>query len=961
MSNKYALLFLLLFCSLMFSAQAQAQTLPASDSLSVSPETDSPEVPAVPLDSIQQDSIQKDSLLQDTLRQDTTALKAPARKSDIETTIRYNARDSIRLDFKEKTMYMYGTQPAATGSGNKKGNGGAGKPAGSDAKIEYGQIKLEAAYITTNWETHMLTANTLEDSAGRSIGKPVFTDGPEQFVTDNIRYNFKTKKAIIKGIVTQQQDAYIHGETVKKTAENELLIENARYTTCNLEDPHFHIEAKHLKVLPGDKIISGPFHLKIADVSTPLGFLFGMFPAPKKRVSGVIIPKYGEERKRGFFLRDGGYYWAVNDYMDLTVTGEIFSKGSYGGSLGTNYRKRYAYNGTLNFRYNRLNVAANEATEEYSTSMWLNWSHAPQTKGKGRFSASVNGGTSNYISNNPSVTDLDRNLQQDLNSNISYSYSNIFGLPLSFSSRASLNQQIETRPDIPSRTDLVLPDVSLMMSRQFPFKRQGSMGKTWWEQISVGYTFKATNRITNKPATRGTQFLRNDRDIMSDSLVAFNFDNLPLLLERGKMGAHHSIPIGTSFNILKHFQVSPNFNYNEYWFREKLNYTYVPEEKKIAVDTLRGFHRAGVYSTGASVGTKVFGTFYFNKRNPQPKIQAMRHMIIPSVGINYSPDFTSQQFGYFQEVQTGIRNEEPVFQTYSVFQGAAYSVPGGKESANISFSLNNSLEMKVRTKGDTANPYKKVSVLRSLSFNTSYNIIAEEFKLQPLSISGSTSLLNNLINISFGGTLNPYIFELDSVYYTNRNNRSERVVVQTLVDEYAWDHGKGIGKLERLNFQISTSLSPATFKGGTKKPVSAVPGVNTEAPTASIEQENQPYIYDDPNEYVDFNLPWTLRFNYSFNYSKPGFADSKVVQSTNFNGDVNVTEKWKIGFRSSYDIKNNKFVQTSFDIYRDLHCWQMRVSWIPFGYSESFSVDINVKSPTLQDLKLSRRRSWFDN
>lgn len=483
------------------------------------------------------------------------------------------------------------------------------------------------------------------------------------------------------------------------------------------------------------------------------------------------------------------------------------------------------------------------------------------------------------------------------------------------------------------------------------------MGKTWWEQISVGYTFKATNRITNKPASLGNQFLRHPRDVMSDSLIAFSPENFSMLMRRGNIGAHHSIPIGTSFNVLKYFQVSPSFNYNEYWFRQKLNYNYNPELKKVEVDTIRGFHRAGVYSSGASVGTKIFGTYYFNKRNPEPKIQAIRHMLIPSVGLNYSPDFTTERYGYFQEVQTGIRNEIAQYQTMSAFQGAAYTVPGGRESANLSFGLNNSLEMKIKSKSDTAQQYKKVSILRSLNLSTAYNLIAEEFKLSPVNISGNTSLLNNLITLSFGGTLNPYIYELDTVTF---NTRGERVVQQLMVDKYAWDNKQGIGRLERMNFQISTNLSPKTFNGKGGKDTNLP--INTQAPAASrLAEEGEPYIYDDPNEYVDFTLPWTLRFNYSFNYSRPGFADVSIKQVTSFSGDIAITDKWKVGFNSSYDFSSRQFTQTRFSINRDLHCWVMAVSWIPFGYSESFSVDINVKSPTLQDLKLSRRRSWFDN
>ena len=599
MYKKYVLLFLFVCALATFAA---GQTNPA-DSLKV-PAADSLQV--LPSDSLQ--LAPNDSLLSTP----TDTLLAPSRKGDINTTINYSASDSLRFDVKDKTVFMYG-----------------------NGKVDYGQIKLEAARISTNWETTILTASGAQDSTGKAIGKPVFTDGPEQFVTDNIRYNFKTKKAIIKGIVTQQQEAYIHGETVKKGPNNELYISEARYTTCNLEDPHFHIEAEKLKVLPNDKVISGPFHLKIADISTPLGFLFGMFPAPRKRVSGIIVPSYGEERQRGFFLREGGYYLALNEYVDLALTGEIYSKGSRGLSLHSNYRKRYAYNGSFNVRYNRQNTGT-EGLEDISNDVWVNWSHAPQSKGKGRFSASVNGGTSTYTTNNPSIRDLDRNLQQEFNSNISYSYSNIANSPFSLTSRARMVQNVTT-----GAVDVTLPDLGITMNRQQPFKKAGGSGKSWYEQIGIGYTFAATNQITNRPAPKG-RFTVANRDPRADSLLPFNSENLPLLWERARVGAKHSIPISTSFNVAKYFQVSPSFSYEEYWFLKKLRYTeadiFAPNQG-IQIDTVQGFSRAGVYNASTSLGTKLFGTFYFNKRNPKPYIQAIRHLVIPSVSFSYSPDF----------------------------------------------------------------------------------------------------------------------------------------------------------------------------------------------------------------------------------------------------------------------------------------------------------------------------------
>ncbi len=946
MYNKYVLLLLLLCVPLV---SAYSQTIPGQDSLSA---------PATGMDSLQIQQGSPDSLNalspvgagRDSLQQ------AAARKSDIETTINYSARDSIRLDFRSKTMHMYSTGS----SGQKKAKKGSEEREGpastpGNAKIDYGQIKLEAAYISTNWETNMLSANGVRDSTGRTIGKPLFTDGPEQFVTDEIKYNFKSRKAVIKGIVTQQQDGYIHGETVKKTAENELLIEHAMYTTCNLEDPHFHIAAERLKRLPNGQIISGPFHLRFADIPTPLGFLFGMFPPKKERASGIIIPTYGEERRRGFFLRNGGYYTAINDYIDLAVTGEIYTKGSRGIALASNYRKRYAYNGNFNIRYNRQDMSENEGVENISKDMWVTWSHAPQSKGKGRFTASVNGGSTSYTTNNPSLVDPQRNLNQTFSSNVNYSYSNIFNSPFSVSARANMNQNVATKTVTAS-----LPDVGVSMTRQFPFKKEGSLGKTWYEQIGIGYSFNATNKLSNTPIGRNSRYVSPYVDPSADSVLPF-WSNLSTMFDRALIGAQHNIPISTSFNVLKHFQVSPSFNYSEFWLPRRYNYRFNEELGGIQRDTIEGFTRAGVYNVSTGVSTKVFGTFYFNnEKNPKPRIQAIRHMMIPSVGFSYRPDFTRERYGYFQQVETRNANGDAQIQTLSVFEGNAYSVPGGRESGSVNFNLTNNFEMKVKSKTDTVKEYTKVSLLRSLNFSTGYDLIAEEFKLQPVRISGNTSFLNNLISFNFGANLDPYIYRLDSTYYVN----GERRVNQTRINEYAWKNGGGLGKIDRANFNISTSLSPSTFKGGAG-PANQAPNPNNPngvtPPTAeSTIDEDMAYIYDNPNEYVNFTIPWTLRFNYSFNYSKPGFAESTITQSANFSGDLKITDKWKVGFNSGYDFRNHQFTQTSLSIYRDLHCWQMNVNWIPFGAYQSFSIDINVKSSMLQDLKLSRRRTWMD-
>ncbi len=930
--RKYALL-LVLLC--LFSLHLMAQEKPVRDD-------EVRDLPALPTQ--EGDTLNPETDPTDTLRVKLPDQTQPQAQGDITTTIKYNAKDSILFDAANRIVYLYG-----------------------DAVITYGDINLKAARITIDWTTSTLTAVGVKDSLNKDVGTPVFTQGAETYVTDNIRYNFKDRKAVIRGIVTQQQEAYIHGDVVKKDDKNQLYIRGARYTTCNLEHPHFYIEAGKLKLMPNDKIVSGPFHLKIADISTPLGFLFGMFPAPRKRVSGVIMPSYGEESRRGFFLRDGGYYVAVSDFMDLALTGEIYTKGSRGFQIASNYRNRYNYSGNFSLRYNRQNLG-NEGEENLSRDFWVTWSHNPESKGNSRFSASVNAGTTTYTQNNFSMNNFERNQNQQFSSSINYSNS-FPGTPFNFSARASLVQDI-----VRKSATILLPDVSLNMQRQYPFRPRSGTAKTWWQQINFSYTGTATNRISNRPqATSISGAVVEDNEGVNRDPIPLNINNFPQLLRNADNGVKHTIPVSTTLNVLKHFSLSPSFNYQELWYFRRLKYLdYTEERGAIGVETENGFNRAATYNMSAGLTTKVYGFFYFNKKNPTPKVQAIRHMIIPSVSFSFAPDFSKLQYGNFQTVSMGVDQQgDSVFQQLSRYQGYAYGAPQAGRQGSIGINITNNFEMKVREKGDTATTYKKVPLLERLSISTSYNMLKDSLKLAPINISGNTSLFNNLVMLNFGGTLNPYSQQ------TQLLQRGETTVpLESLVDQYAIALGEGLGKLTQVNVGLSTSLSSEGIKGKTTN-AQPVAGANINNDLADgldpndlnngsalgddLGQEGLAYRYTDPTEYVDFTLPWTLRLAYTLNYSNQLNQSSTVTQSVNFSGDLKVTEKWKVGYTSGYDIKRKDFTTTRLSIYRDLHCWQMNVNWVPFGYGQSFSVDIRVKAAILQDLKLSRRRSFWDN
>ena len=502
--------------------------------------------------------------------------------NDIETTINYNANDSIFYDLESQIIKLYG-----------------------NSVIDYGEINLKAHEINVDWNNQTLDANYRVDSTGKKIGKPIFSENSQSYETDKITYNFNSRKAIISGIVTQLDDAYMQGEKVKKNELDELFIHDAKYTTCNLAEPHFHIASKKLKVIPGNKVVSGPFHLKFGNVPTPLGFIFGMFPQPKKTVSGVIIPSYGEEKRRGFYLREGGYYFAVNDFFDLRLTGDIYSKGSYGATIATNYKKRYAYNGNLKFNFNKSKTGEIENPFE-SNDFSFSWSHTPSSQGRtSRFSSSVNFQTNSYNQNTNLVqSNFNQSINAQFNSNISYS-KNFKGSPFNFAANLRHSQNVQTK-----KVNLTLPDISYNMSRIYPFKNLGKIGKTALGKISISHRFNGKIELSNASSSSSLNSLNiiNSESSISEQ-VDFNLDNINTIIDRSKIGGKHTIPISTSFNFLKFFTASPSINYNEIWYLKKLNYRYNELENGIEIDTVNGFSRAWSYSTSMSLSTRIYGPY----------------------------------------------------------------------------------------------------------------------------------------------------------------------------------------------------------------------------------------------------------------------------------------------------------------------------------------------------------------
>lgn len=844
-------------------------------------------------------------------------------RSEIETTITYSARDSINSNLQSKIVHLYG-----------------------DSKIKYGAIELMAEDITIDYEQSTISASGRLDSLGRRVGYPIFINGTEKYETKSIVYNFKTRKARISEVVTKQGDGFLHGSAVFKNSRNELLsIQNA-YTTCNLAHPHYKIIASKAKAIPGDKMVLGPFHMEITDVPLPLGFPFGIFPSPRSSASGIIVPAYGEERNRGFFLRNGGYFFDISDYFKLQVTGDVYSKGSSALYLNSSYRKRYHHSGAFNFSFTSNNLSENIEDKSTVKDFRVTWSHSPQSKGSSRFSASVNAATATYnnnnflpINTNPASPRID-NSTRKLSSNVSYSKT--FGSMYSLGANFRINQDLTTK-----QVDLTLPDLSFNINNIYPVKKL-SDGMIF-QNLSMRYTLAASNQITNN---LGRNFYKDGVQITHDSIAAFNGETLPTLIQNGKKGLRHNIPIATSFKALKFLTISPGFSYDELWYFEKLNWGVSSDGKSAVVkDTVRQFNRVSNYSTSVSVNTRIYGTYFFKGKTG---VQAIRHVINPSVGFSFSPDFGDPSYGYYQPLKL-VNNNNVVYK--SVHEGFIYGSSRFGRTASLSFGINNNVEMKVKNKKDTV--ARKVSLFNTLSINSGYNFVADSFRLAPFSMAANTNVLNDKLNISASASLDPYAY----VTISNGEAKSEKEI---RTHTYAWHTyqpstpgwyvvkaNQGIGRITNANLALSTNLNPK----GQKKDTNTRDKIAKSDATDS----DKKYMLDNPDAYIDFNIPWNLRLSYNVDYSHTANSKPAVTQALRFSGDFSLTDKWKITYNSGYDFQQREITQTYVTIARDLHCWQVNLSWVPFGKYQSYTFFIGVKSSMLKDLKLNRTRSFFDN
>ncbi|WP_106219045.1 putative LPS assembly protein LptD [Pontibacter ummariensis] len=837
---------------------------------------------------------------------DSITLAAP--KGDIETTIKYSAKDSIQFEVDRKVVHLYG-----------------------DAKINYGTMSLEAAYIEIDYDKNTLTAASRTDSTGKEIGVPVFADGGQNYAAKNIAYNYKTKRGRISEVVTQQGEGFIHSAIVKRNEENEFFGLHNKYTTCNLEHPHFYINADRIKAIPNDKVLSGPFNLVIGDIPLPVGFLFGLFPTPmSKRASGIKVPSFGEN-SRGFYLNDIGYYFAWNDYMGTLIQGDIYSLGGYNIDASTDYVKRYAYRGRLGLTYDyfkndEADVARARSTESgfelppSRRTFWINWSHTPVRKpGRGTFSASVNAGS--QLHQRLNYTNSANYLSPTFNSNVTYQKT-IPNSPFSYTLKASQAQSTQT-----GVMNFVLPDLNFSMttvSLYELFSDAPSTGK-WYENFTVGYNLRARNEISNLVSARRLSGVNIIGETTGDTL-ALNLDNLQELWENGRRTADHNFSIGLgNYKLFRYFNFTPGVNYSEAWYDEKFSYSFNPDSQRVDVDTTN-FGRVYQYSASASLNTTIYGTMYFKGK----KIEAIRHLMRPSISYSYRPDFGDARFGLYQDVLTGIDLENrPIYQRLGRFRTG---LPGTGLSSSLNFSIDNNLEMKVRSKADSAeNKFEKISLIDNLRISSGYNFAAESFKLAPIRLSMNTQLFK-IVGVTFSSTFDPYKVDAEG----------------KRIDEYMFDFSKlKVARLTNANLNLRTSLNPEARRTENSLP-SNLPDLGPDL---------------DPllPEYVDFKIPWTLSLDYTMYYTRgEGLQPDRFDNTFGINGSLSLTEKWKLTYNGTYNVTANNISYASINIYRDLHCWDMSIGWIPFGFQRGYNITINARSALLRDLRLTRNRSGFN-
>lgn len=860
-------------------------------------------------------------------------LNTKKKTTQIDAEIKYKANDSIVL-LGNGTAFLHG-----------------------DTEINYQTITLKADFVKVKIDSSLVYAKGTKNEKGEVIGEPVFSEGESSYNSKELMYNLKSKKGYIRHVVTQEGEGYIISDRTKKTEDNLFCMTGGKYTTCeNHDHPDFYLSISKGKVKPGEYIVTGPAHLVIADVPLPIALPFGFFPFSSKYSSGVLMPSYTDEMTRGFGLTNGGYYFAINDYMDLELRGDIYTKGTWALSATTSYTKRYKFRGNLSISY-REDVTGEKGMTDYSkaNNMSIRWSHSQDAKANPNFTftSSVNFATSGYNRSN-----VNAYYRPELNSENTKSSSISFtkrfpDLPsLNISGSMLINQRTKD-----STINLSLPNINLSYSRFYPFKRKNPVGQErWYEKITMSYTGAFANSIDTK-----------ENKLLSSSFT-----------RDWRNGMRHSIPVSASFNLFKFINISPSINYTERWYLRSIDKSWDNTAQKEINDTTDGFYRVFDFNMGVSASTKLYG-FYIPLRSIfGDKIDRIRHVMTPSIGFGYTPDFGDPMWGYYDSYTKTVRSKtDPNVYTdsqveYSRFAGALYGVPGKGKSGSINFSLGNNLEMKVRNDKDTTgtNPFKVISLIESLNLGGSYNLAADSMRWSQFSASVRLKLSKSY-SLSLSTSFDPYMFGL------NTSGNPVRI------NQLRWNNGK-MPRFQGTSTSYSYTFSNETFskwfgkketgnKNETNTPAGQDQSDNIDGDQSNLSQQNKGNNQGDAAEiasdgYTKIKIPWSFSINYSIRYGNSSiFNKDKMEYEMEFNhnlslnGSISLTPNWRISGNSTYDFRAKQFTYTNISVNRSLHCWNMSASIVPFGTYKSYNFHIGVNASMLSDLKYDKRSEYGVN
>ena len=859
------------------------------------------------------------------------SIRASKKESPLEAPVEYTAEDSVVFIMGKKNAYLYG-----------------------DAKVNYTNIELKSEQIQMNMDSSIVHAVGVRDTLGKLSGTPIFKEGDDTYESETMSYNFKTRKGYITNVYTQQEDGFLTSEESKKGPDDDLYLRRGRYTTCDEEHPHFYIALSRAKVHTGKSVFSGPAWLVIEDVPLPLAIPFAYFPFSSKYSSGLIMPSYGDESTRGFYLRDGGYYFAINDYVDLRLTGEIYTKGSWGLSAQTTYKKRYKYSGNFYFNY-QVTKEGDKNMPDYSVAknFKLQWSHRqdPKSSPNSSFSASVNFATQSYEKNNlTSLYNPTSYSQSTRTSSISYSRSfPKSGVSISSSFNISQNMRDST-------ISLTLPSLTVAVNRFYPFKRKKAAGKErWYEKIAMQYTGSLSNSIT----TKESKLLKSN------------------LIKDWRNGIKHSIPISASFTIMKYINVTPSFNYTERWYSYKVNQDWDMQKQAVVRDTVFGFNRVFDFSTSLSFNTKLYGMYKPNRKIFGDKIQMVRHVFTPSVSLSYTPDFGTNNWGYYKTyTKTDLQGNVTLVE-YSPYTGSLYGVPGRGMTGAVNMDISNNIEMKIKSDKDSTG-VKKISIIDELGASISYNFAA---KTQPWSnLSTRLRLKWGKATFNLNAVFNTYAYEFD---------KNGNVIVGNTTE---WSHGR-FGRFQGMSKNLSYTFNNQSFKK-IKKGILKLFGRDkdedeeAEGKEKKLNEDDESLAENgskrkgrgdeeggaedsdnglDKDGYMKFNIPWSFSISYGITMSEDRSADIniksmrypyKFTHNLNFSGTLKLSSNWNISASSGWDFTYHKLSMTTVNISRDMHCFNMTCGLV-FGTYTSYNITLRANASTLTDaLKYDKKSSY---